>query len=386
MDYKIVSNEEVKRAIDAAVVQVKSDLDRFTDSYKVNGTVNNFYEPAENKTWTSGFWTGQIWLAYEMTGDEKFKEVALKQVDSFLHRIDNKIDTNHHDMGFLYSLSCVAAYKITASEVAKEAALKAADHLISRYQPKGGFIQAWGDVGADDNYRLIIDCLLNLPLLYWASEVSTDKKYANIAREHMNTAVDVLMREDHSTYHTYYFDQKTGKPLYGETRQGYSNESAWARGQAWGVYGSALSYRYTKNEAYIDKFYKMTDFFIDNLPQDLVPYWDFHFKDGSDQSKDSSAAAIAVCGMLEMAKYLEEEKAKYYREWAFKILHSLIENYSVTDPSISNAQLLHGVYCKSSDFNPCRDRNVDEANVWGDYFYMEALVRALDGFDWELYW
>lgn len=386
--YQAASPDQIKEAMDIAISQVVRDLDRFTDHFKVNGTTHNFYEPAENKTWTSGFWTGQICLAYELSSDTKEKErlkaTILKQVDSFLYRIDKQIDTNHHDMGFLYSLSCVAAYKLFKSEKAKEAAIKAAEHLITRFQPKGGFIQAWGNVGADDNYRLIIDCLLNLPLLYWASQVSGQEKFAEIAKTHINTALKVVMREDFSTYHTYYFDKNTGHPLYGETLQGYSDDSAWARGQAWGIYGAALSYRYTQNPDYIDKFYKMADFFIDHLPKDLVPFWDFTFTDGSTEPRDSSAAAIAVCGMLEMSKYLEGENAEKYKGLALKILHSLIENYSVKDYQVSNGQLLHGVYARSTQHNPCRDRNVDECNVWGDYFYMEALVRMLK--DWDLYW
>ncbi|MCT4688832.1 glycoside hydrolase family 88 protein [Vallitalea sp.] len=383
-EYKKTSDKEIEQAIANAIVQVENDLESFTHKFKINGTTDNFYVPEDNISWTSGFWTGQIWIAYELTGCQKFKDAAEVQVDSFLHRIENKIETNNHDMGFLYSLSCVAAYKLTSNKKAKKAAILAADNLITRYQKNGKFIQAWGNVGADDNYRLIIDCLLNLPLLYWASDVTGDEKYAKIAKQHINTSLKVIMREDYSTYHTFYFEKGTGKPLYGETRQGYSNDSAWSRGQAWGIYGTALSYMYTKNKDYIDKFYNITDFFIKNLPKDLVPYWDFNFNDGSDEPKDSSAAAIAVCGMLEMAKYLDEEKANYYKDVALKILKSLIDNYAVSNPNISNGQLLHGVYARKSPYNPCKNRNVNECNTWGDYYYLEALIRLSK--DWELYW
>lgn len=382
--YKKATDQDIKEALKNSVVQVETDLESFTHKFKINGTTNNFYTPEDNVSWTSGFWTGQIWMAYEITDDEKFKKAGEIHVDSFLNRIENKIDTNNHDMGFLYSLSCVAAYKLTGNGKAKKAAILAADNLISRYQGDGKFIQAWGNVGADDNYRLIIDCLLNLPLLYWTSEVTGDDKYAKIAKQHIDTSLKVIMREDYSTYHTYYFEKGTGKPLYGETRQGYSNDSDWSRGQAWGVYGTALSYMYTKNPEYIDKFYKITDFFIENLPKDLVPYWDFKFNDGSDEPKDSSAAVIAICGMLEMSKYLTEEKANYYKDVALKILKSIIDHYAVSDPTISNGQLLHGVYARKSPFNPCNNRNVDECNTWGDYYYMEALIRLTK--DWELYW
>lgn len=382
--YIVPTGNELKEAMTNAVNQIAYDLDAFDGKFKINGTTDNFYEPKDNISWTSGFWTGQIWIAYEMTGDEKYKVEGLKHVDSFLQRIIEAVDINHHDMGFLYSLSCVAAYKLTVSEKGKKAAIYAADHLISRYQEKGGFIQAWGDIGADDNYRLIIDCLLNLPLLFWASEVTGDKKYEEIATSHINAALKVIMREDHSTYHTYYFDQNNGEPLYGETLQGYSDESAWARGQAWGVYGTALGYMYTGNEAYKKKFFAVTDYFIDHLPKDLVPYWDFCFGDDSDEPKDSSAAAIAVCGMLEMIKHLDEDEGAKYKDAAMKILKSLADNYAAKDPKVSNGVLLHGVYCKSSPHNPCRDRNIDECNPWGDYYYMEALIRSLK--DWKLYW
>lgn len=382
--YEKASKDEIKEALNLSINQITHDLDQFTDKFKINGTENNFYTPKENISWTSGFWTGQIWMAYETTSESIYKNAAEKQVKSFLHRIENHIETNNHDMGFLYSLSCVAAYKLTGNEEGKKAAILAADNLITRYREDGQFIQAWGNIGEEDNYRLIIDCLLNLPLLYWATEATGNQTYASIAEKHINTSLKVIMREDCSTFHTYYFEKGTGKPLYGETRQGYSNESAWSRGQAWGIYGTALSYLYTKNEAYKEKFFQITDYFIDNLPEDLVPYWDFFFKDGSDESKDSSAAAIAVCGMLEMTKHLSKEEGQKYHDAALKILKSLIDNYAAKDPKISNGLLLHGVYARKSDHNPCRNRNVDECNTWGDYFYMEALMRMTK--DWNLFW
>ncbi|NBK23314.1 MAG: glucoronyl hydrolase, partial [Spirochaetia bacterium] len=299
-------------------------------------------------------------------------------------RILKRIDVDHHDMGFLYSPSCVAAYKLTGSEEGKEAALLAADNLISRFQPTGQFIQAWGELGAEDNYRLIIDCLLNLPLLFWATEESGKAIYRDIALKHIDTAMRVIIRDDDSTYHTYYFDTKTGEPTKGVTRQGYRDGSAWARGQAWGIYGSALAYRYTSNPKYFDLFERMTKFFLDHLPSDKVPYWDFDFTDGSDEPKDSSASAIAICGMHEMAKYLDEDKAKFYRSEAEGLLLVLIDACAATEPSASNGLLLHGTYARKSPYNPCNNRGVDECNTWGDYFYLEALMRFSK--DWDSYW
>lgn len=379
-----ITNNTAAAALDTACGILKNNLPQFTDKFQASNSEGNFYPASDNVEWTTGFCTGEYWLAFEHSGDEAFKTAALKQVDSFLQRILDHIDVDHHDMGFLYTPSCVAAYKLTGSETGKRAALLAADQLCSRYQPKGQFIQAWGALGAPENYRLIIDCLLNLPLLYWASEVTGDAHYREIAQAHTATSIANLVREDHSTYHTFFFDPETGAPLRGSTQQGYRDGSAWARGQAWGVYGMALSYRYTKNPRCIELFEQVTDYYAARLPQDLIPYWDLEFTSG-DEPRDSSAAAIAACGMLEMAKYLPQEKADKLTDFARRIAQSLVQHYAVTSPAQSNGLLLHGVYAKNSPYNPIpQDRGVDECNTWGDYFYMELLLRLTR--DWQLYW
>lgn len=384
MKYPAADGEAVKKALEDAVGIVRADLPKFTEKFPSSNSFGGFYEATENVEWTTGFWTGVIWLAYEYTKDEVFKEAAGVQVDSFFERIKNKVDVNHHDMGFLFSLSCVAAYKLTGNEKAKDAALMAADHLAERYREKGQFLQAWGNVGEASEYRLIIDCLLNLPILYWASEVTGEKRYAQMAENHIRTAMKCVLREDDSTYHTYFIDMETGEPAYGVTHQGNRNNSAWARGQAWGIYGIALSYHYLHDESYIDLFVRVTDFFIKHLPNDLIPYWDFDFDTGSDEPRDSSAAAIAVCGMLEMIKYLDEDHAKKYKDAADRILYALIHECGNKDIHKSNGLLLHGTYARDSKENTCKNRGVDECNTWGDYFYMEALTRVLS--DWKMYW
>lgn len=371
-------------ALENACKILKGNMSSFQNEVWGPVSQKNFYTPSENTDWTTGFCTGEYWLAYENSGDESFKLVALNQVESFLHRIKNHINTDHHDMGFLYSLSCVSAYKLTGNENAKTAALLAADSLMKRFQEVGQFFQAWGELGAKDNYRLIIDCLLNLPLLYWASEITGNDDYRQKAISHTKTSIANLVREDNSTYHTFFFDDKTGEPIKGATQQGYRDNSAWARGQAWGIYGLALSYRYTKDKACIGLFKRVADFFISHLPQDYVPYWDLCFTSG-EEPRDSSAAAIAACGMLEMAKYLPEAEARYYTELAKKLTDALIKECSVSDSSISNGLLLHGVYAKNSLYNPIPvDNGVDECNTWGDYFYLELLTRQHK--NWEMYW
>ncbi len=293
-----MERQKLQRAADTAVSILKENLKDYTFCFPGSNSENQFYPATENVEWTTGFCTGTYWLAYELTKDEAFRKSAEIQADSFYNRIKDKIDVEHHDMGFLYTPSCVAAYQLTGNERAKEAAVMAAEQLISRFQEKGGFIQAWGPLGAEDNYRLIIDCLLNLPLLYWASDVTGDGKYREIAVRHTKTSIQNLVREDFSTYHTFFFDPRTGEPVRGVTAQGYKDDSAWARGQAWGIYGTALAYRYTKDETCKDLFRKVTAFYMDHLPgtwyPDLVP----SFSRGSGEPRDTSAAAAAVCGMI----------------------------------------------------------------------------------------
>ena len=426
----VITEEEVESALSFCKEQVVRNLPEFTDKFQKAYSEQNFYHPIENNYWTTGFWTGEIWLAYEYAREKEsrsskegsnsllseYRELSLQfegvkpernlqttdgtragdkdaqalknageiQVLSFLNRIENKIEVDHHDMGFLYSPSCVAAYKLTGNQMAKKAAILAADQLITRYHPVGEFIQAWGPMDAPENYRLIIDCLLNLPLLYWASDETGDDKYRNIAEKHIHTAVKNVIREDYSTWHTFFFDMKTGAPDHGATCQGYRDGSAWARGQAWGVYGCALAYKYTGRKEYIDLFRHVTQYFLTHLPKDMIPFWDLEFTDGDDQPRDSSSASIAACGMLEMAKYMEEREAKIYQKYAGQLIKSLYENYAVKSPKESNGLVLHSTYSNHSPYNTCNHYGVDECNSWGDYFYMEALTRLHK--NWVLYW
>lgn len=377
---KLLTRDEVKNAIDLVIKQIDANMEYFKEKFPSSATKNNEYGIIENIEWTDGFWTGLLWLAYDYTGNEKYRYLADKNVASFKNRVEKDIELDHHDLGFLYSLATVSGYKLTDSEEAREASIKAANKLISRYQEKGEFIQAWGELGSKDHYRFIIDCLLNIPLLYWASDETGDAKYRNIANKHFVTSCNNVIRDDASAFHTFYMDNETGKPLRGVTRQGYSDDSAWARGQAWGIYGIPLNYRYTRNESCFNLYEGMTNYFLNRLPKDNVCYWDLIFNDGDDHSKDSSAAAIAVCGMHEMNKYLPEvdENKEVYKYAMHNILRSLIENYMNPEIEPGKPVLLHGVYSWHSG------KGVDEGNIWGDYFFLEALIRFYK--DWNLYW
>lgn len=375
-----LTREEVTAAMDRVADQVRCNMEYFGTRFPSSATRNQTYGVIDNIEWTDGFWTGLLWLCYEYTGDDAFKNLALKNVDSFLNRVEKRIELDHHDLGFLYSLSCVAGFKLTGSAEGRKAGLLAADKLMERFQEKGGFIQAWGELGARDNYRLIIDCLLNIPLLHWAFLETGNPVYRNAAVRHYEAACNNVIRDDASAYHTFYFDPGTGEPLKGVTRQGYSDDSAWARGQAWGIYGIPLNYRYVKDDSAFNLFKGMTNYFLNRLPEDQVCYWDLIFTDGSNQSRDSSAAAIGVCGIHEMLKYLPEVESdkNTYRHAMHCILRSLMERYTAPEIKPGNPVLLHGVYSWHSG------KGVDEGNIWGDYYYMEALMRFYK--DWNLYW
>ena len=269
------------------------------------------------------------------------------------------------------------------SEKGKNAAIAAADQLLTRYQPSGRFLQAWGTMDDPDNYRYIIDCMLNVPLLYWAAQVTGSDHYREIAAAHTATTLANSFRPDGSTYHTFFMNPD-GTPKGGRTCQGYKDDSFWARGQAWGVYGSAIGYTYTHDEKFLEVFRKALAFYLSRLPEDMIPCWDMLFAPESGEPRDSSSAAIVACGLLEAAKYVDETEAAQWRTLARQMLASLTANYAVKPGTLGSGQLLHGTYSKKSPYNTCTPEGVDECTSWGDYFYMEALTRLTK--DWEMYW
>ncbi|KAE9525849.1 glycoside hydrolase family 88 protein [Testudinibacter aquarius] len=376
----LLSQQKIEHAIQRCLDKIDSNIAKLGELFPTPATLNNTYQPMPNTEWTNGFWTGILWLCYEETGLEKYRILAEKHVISFLHRIEHNIEVDHHDLGFLYSISCVSAYKLTGSEIAKKAALLAAEKLIGRYQKKGYFIQAWGNLGAQDNYRLIVDCLLNIPLLYWATDITNNPKYREVAEKHYNTTIDNAIRDDASAFHTFYFDNTTGMPLYGKTRQGYSDDSSWARGQSWLIYGIALNHSYHEQLKNLPLFKAVNNYFLNRLPKDFICYWDLIFQDGSGQSKDSSSAAIAVCGMNLMSQFLPEADSLKltYKYAQHAILGSLIDNYTQLKTAGITALINEGVYSWHSG------KGVNEGNLWGDYFYLEALIRFKK--HWKMYW
>ncbi|GIH05514.1 glucuronyl hydrolase [Rhizocola hellebori] len=384
------SSEAEAKAAARALRTVDANISAFGRLYPDDTTAGNIYplRPAagdlpegSNVGWTTGFWPGVLWLAHDLTGEERYLAAASSHVDSFARRVENRIGLDTHDLGFLYTLSCVAAWQRTGDETAKQAALAAADHLMTRVLEPAGIIQAWGDLqDPSQRGRTIIDSLMNTPLLFWASRISGDPRYAQVARRHAAQLRDHILRPDDTTFHTFYWDPATGEPLRGATEQGSADDSCWARGQAWGIYGFALNHRHTGDGSLLRAAMRCADYFLAHLPADRVAYWDLVYTDGSDQERDSSAAAIAACGLIELAEQLGgDARGAGYRAAARRILDSLVTNYSATGHPQSNALILHGVYDKP------KAAGVDEGCLWGDYFYLEALTRAVSP-NWISHW
>ena len=220
---------------------------------------------------------------------------------------------------------------------------------------------------------------MNLPLLYWATEQTGDPRFADAARAHVRQSAKYLVREDASTYHTYYMDVQTGAPRFGKTQQGYADDSCWSRGQAWGIYGFMLSFLYTGDKELISLSKKLANYFLNRLPEDHVCHWDLALV-GTDALRDSSSAAIAVCGLLELVKHLPttDPDRERYQQWAMGIMSSLSKHYLMGVDEPGTGVLKHSVYHFASD------KGVDECCSWGDYFYVEALVRMSQS--WKLYW
>lgn len=363
------------KAIEYAVKTVEKSLDYFYDCFPTEQSRDLVFGKFENVSWTPGFYAGLLWLTYELTGREAVLKSAKHHSRLFHERLKTKTELEHHDMGFLFSLSSMADYTVTGDTEAMHDGLEAAGWLMKRYQPEGRFIQAWGALDDPQAYRFIVDCLLNLPLLFRAHELTGEKWYYDAAYNHMCTAVKNIIRDDASTYHTFFFDKETNMPLRGETHQGFSDDSCWSRGQAWAVYGLALCYHYTKDENIIPVFNRVTEYFIEHLPEDFVPYWDLCFGDGSGEPRDTSAAAIAVCGILEMEKYYPNAR---FKDAAERMVRSLSDKYTTADRPESNGILKDGMYSRKHGHEP-------ECTSWGDYFYLEALMRMKNR-DWKMYW
>ena len=317
--------------------------------------------------WTGGHWTGLLWLAYAQTSDPAFERAARKWTALLTPR---QSDTTTHDLGFLFELSHLLGWQLTGDASFKPPALKAAQTLAHRFNAKGDFFQAWGPLDGTpaERGRAIIDTIMNLDLLFWASHETGEPHFAEIATRHAYTVLKYHVRADWSTAHVTCFDPETGQFIRQDTAQGLSATSCWSRGQAWSVYGFAECYRETGDTVFLTTARSLAEYCLRRLPTDLVPYWDYDSPLIPDDVRDSSAASILASALLNLS-VLEPEAAaaECWRNEAIAMLESLWDNYS-SRASVEPCILLHGTRSKP-------EGSMDHGLIYGDYYFVEALTR-----------
>lgn len=319
--------------------------------------------------WTSGFWPGVLWYAYDVTGDSEILKSAKKFTTPLESVLENP--TESHDLGFMFFCSFGNGYKLTKDAFYKKTLLRAADSLATLYNPTVGTILSWPSMREKMNWphNTIIDNLMNLELLFWASKNGGDNKLFDIAKKHAETSMKHLVRDDYSTFHVAVFDTVDGHFIKGVTHQGYADSSLWARGQSWGIYGFTMCYRETGNEEFLVTAQKLADVFLERLPEDGIPYWDFDCLSIPNSPKDASAAAVAASGMLELSTLVKEPgQETKYKNAAVKLLQ-ILSSDEYLSRNINQAMLMHatGHLPHSSE--------IDASIIYADYYFIEALTR-----------
>ncbi|MFT3751754.1 MAG: glycoside hydrolase family 88 protein [Paludibacter sp.] len=323
---------------------------------------------ATKEEWTAGFWPGILWYSYEATGDPKIKQEAEKFTASleFLSRTP----AFDHDLGFLMYCSYGNAYRLTGNSSYKQTLLNTADTLATLFNPKVGTILSWPrEVKAKAWYHnTIIDNMINLELLFWAAKNGGEKRLYDIAVSHANTTMANHFKPDYSCYHVVIYDTITGKKIKGITHQGYADNSMWARGQGWAIYGFTVCYRETKDTRYLEFAQKLTDVYLKRLPADYIPYWDFDDPAIPNAPRNASAAAVVASALLELSTYLPGKKGEAYKNAATCMLRNLSSpSYQCGKESPAFLRHSTGHYPNNSE--------VDASIIYADYYYLEALLR-----------
>ncbi|NUP24652.1 MAG: glucuronyl hydrolase [Streptomyces sp.] len=321
---------------------------------------------SQNGDWVGGFWPGTLWMAWLYSKDDTFRTRALASAQKLAPR---QYDTGTHDLGFLFYPSWVTAWRLTGDDVWRAGAVRAADSLIRRYNPRGRFIRAWGALDDERNAgRVIIDTMMNLDLLAFASSQTGDGAYLDIAVEHAKTAQRVFPRPDGSTPHVYDFDPATGAPIGPNTVQGYSPASCWSRGQAWGLYGFTTMYRRTRNPEFLATARRLADYAVGALTPDHVPVWDYRAPQQPYDIKDASAGAIMACGLLDLSVATGRQA---YREVALRLLTALAETCLTRNSTRADA-----VVARCTRNRPSED-GVEISLPYADYYLLEGILRVL---------
>ena len=324
--------------------------------------------------WTNGFWGGMLWQMYHSSQNGQYKEVAMRSEIAFDETL-RQFEGLHHDVGFQFLHTAVADYRLTGNRESRVRGLHAATLLAGRFNPSGSYIRAWnvdktGRWGKDLTGWMIVDCLMNIPLLYWASEELGDPRFADIANRHADTALRVLVRDDGSCNHIAVLDPATGELLDAPGGQGYAPGSSWSRGQSWALYGFALAFLHTGRTEYLDAAKRIAHYFIANViatgyvsvsdfraPKEPV-YW------------DTTATACAACGLLQIAEMVPEYEKALYHDNAVNMLSALEQLHCNWNPDedgiVQNGTVLYG-----------RHEDTHVPIIYGDYFFVEGILRLM---------
>ena len=319
-----------------------------------------------SRDWTSGFFPGNLWHLYQLTGNKAFKNRA-QEWTSFIEK--EKFNAGTHDMGFKVFCSFGEGLRISGNEDYKSIIVESAKTLSTRFNKNVGCLRSW-DFNQDVwEFPVIVDNMMNLELLFEATKISGDSTYHNIAVSHANTTLKNHFREDASSYHVVVYDTINGKVKDKVTHQGFNASSAWARGQAWGIYGYTMAYRYTKDPEYLAQAKSSASFYMQhpNMRDDGIPYWDFNDPNIPDAVRDVSAATIVAAAFYELSKYDNDSR---YLEYANKVMETLKTEEYILGPEVQAPFIL-----KHSTGNWPRKDEMDESIVYGDYYYLEALLR-----------
>lgn len=315
--------------------------------------------------WTNGFFAGMMWQMYHATGKEIYEKKA-KEVEEQLDVALEEFKELYHDVGFMWMHTAVADYKLTKDERSYDRGMHAANLLAGRFNILGNYIRAWNE---DKAGWMICDCMMNLSLLYWASEESKDPRFAAIAKRHAQKTIEVLVREDGSSNHIAILDPLTGDVIETPGGQGYESGSSWSRGQAWILYGFAISYAHTKEEKYLNIAKKAAHYFISNVAlSDYLPLCDFRAPK-EPMYYDASAGACAACGLLEIAKHVPEFEKDLYQKSALKLLQAMEQNFANWDMTKD------GILGMGKIAYHDEPKRKQDYIVYADYFFTEAILR-----------
>ncbi|MBN9383925.1 MAG: glycoside hydrolase family 88 protein [Chitinophagaceae bacterium] len=318
-----------------------------------------------SRDWTSGFFPGQLWMLYQYTGKEEWK----KEAQTFTARMEKeKFNATTHDMGFKIYCSYGTGYRLTKDEAYKQVIIQSAKTLATRFNPRIGCIRSWDHHRNLWGFPVIIDNMMNLELLFEATKLTGDSSFYKIAVTHANTTMKNHYRNDYSSFHVVDYDTITGKVVKKMTWQGYSDSSAWARGQAWGLYAYTMCYRETNDPRYLQQAERIASFLLSRLPADKIPYWDLNAPNFPDEPRDASAAAVMASALYELSGY--SFMGNMYKQTADLILESLTNGYRSAVGANRGFILLHSTGSKPSN------SEVDVPLNYADYYYLEALLRS----------